>query len=169
MAFHLSWSKNQSPCTGLLINPWSLFPSSSPLLIPFQFPCSSSQTCQTLSYFKDFALHLPSAGVHLPHIYIWLISLFITFRFLQKCYFLSNTDWGASYVNITNYIIALHLVWRVNLKQVSLLADLRSLICIRTTLLSLRFADHWPWGLKDQNFPGHRIQQVSLELPQILD
>lgn len=34
----------------------------------------------------------------------------------------------------------------------SLLADLSPLICCRTTLLSWRFEDYWPWWGKDQTF-----------------
>lgn len=35
----------------------------------------------------------------------------------------------------------------------SLLADWRPLICNRTNFHSLRFVDHWPWSMMDQNFP----------------
>lgn len=77
MTCHLNWTKNQSPYIGLLLSPWSPFPSSSSLPIPFQLPCSF-QTCQTLSYFKAFALNLPSARSTFPpdlHT-VYLISSF---------------------------------------------------------------------------------------------
>ena len=39
----------------------------------------------------------------------------------------------------------------------SLFPDLRPLICKGANLLSLRFADHCPWGAKDQNFPRPKM------------